>query len=239
LTSHRPRAIIVNHIDDIVDRRRGDIVHVAVLGGTGRTGAPLVQQALDRGHHVTVLVRDPDKARRLLPTTSDQLSLVEGEATDPDPLARALAGVDAVVDVTGPVSGGPKDLRGRVTRALLPTMEAQQVRRLVFLTGAGVRVEGDEPTLADRVIRGAMRLLQPTVLADGQAAVEAVTRTELDWTVVRAPRLTDADERGAVRSAAHVGGDTGTTLGRADLAAFLLDELEQATWSGRAPVVSW
>jgi putative NADH-flavin reductase len=154
-------------------------------------------------------------------------------------LERALAGVVAVIDVTGPVKRGPKDLRGQVTRALLPVMQAHRVRRLVFLTGAGVRIEVDEPKVADRVIRGAMRLLQPAILADGQAAVTAVTGSGLDWTVVRVPRLTDAEPRGSVRVAAHVGGDTGTTLGRADLATFLLDEAEQGTWSGQPPVISW
>ena len=70
-----------------------------------------------------------------------------------------------MVEVTGPVKGGPKDLRGQVIRVLLPAMRAEGVRRLVFLTGAGVRVEGDAPREADRAIRGVMRLLQPEILA--------------------------------------------------------------------------
>ncbi len=214
-------------------------MEIAVLGGTGRTGVPLVEQALHRGHSVRLLARDPDKAGRLLPADSEQLLVVEGDATDGAALGRALAGVSAVVDVTGPVKGGPKDLRGQVIRVLLPAMRAAGVRRLVFLTGAGVRVEGDAPTVADLTIRGVMRLLQPDILADGQAAVAAVTTSDLEWTVVRVPRLTDADAKGSIRSAAHVGGDTGTTLGRADLARFLLDEVDQGRWTGKAPVVSW
>jgi putative NADH-flavin reductase len=214
-------------------------MRIAVLGATGRTGVPLVEQALGRGHQVRVLVRDPAKARRLLPDGSEQLAAVEGDATDPDALAQALAGAAAVIDVTGPVKGGPKDLRSQVVQSLLPAMRAASVPRLVLLTGAGVRVDGDAPKIADRIIRGAMGLLQGEILADGQAAVAAVMGSGLDWTVVRAPRLTSAEPRGTVRVAAHVGGDTGTTLGRADLATFLLDEVEQGTWSGQAPAISW
>lgn len=198
-----------------------------------------VEQALDRGHAVRVLARDPDKAARLLPADAEALSVVAGDATDGAALRKTLTGVSAVVDVTGPVKGGPKDLRGQVIRVLLPAMRAQGVRRLVLLTGAGVRVEGDGPTVADRAIRGVMRLLQPEILADGQAAVAAVTTSDLDWTVVRAPRLTDADAKGSIRTAAHVGGGTGTTLGRSDLASFLIDEVEQGRWTRKAPVVSW
>lgn len=158
----------------------------------------------------------------------------EGAAQRSDVVAA-----DAVVDVTGPAKGGPKDLRGQVTRALLPAVQRQEVTRLLFLTGAGVRVDGDRPKVADRAIRGVMQLLQPAILDDGQAAVAAVTASELDWTVVRVPRLTDGERRGQVRTAAHVGGDTGTTLARADLATFLLDELDEPAWSRQAPIVSW
>ncbi len=214
-------------------------MHVAVLGGTGRTGVPLVEGALERGHRVRVLARDGGKAERLLPTAHEELVIVGGDAVDAGALGEVLAGVDAVIDVTGPVKGGPKDLRRQVTAQLLPAMRHRGVRRLVFLTGAGVRVEGDRPKMADRAIRRAMRLLQPEILDDGQAAVAAVTASDLDWSVVRVPRLSDGEPRGRIRTAAHVGGDTGTTLGRGDLAVFLLDELEGGAWSGQAPVVSW
>lgn len=212
---------------------------VTILGGTGRTGVPLVERAMGRGHRVRVLARDRAKAQQLLPVGHEQLEIVEGDAVDAGALAGAVAGADAVIDVTGPVKGGPKDLRSQVTRPLLAAMQRAGVRRLILLTGAGVRVPGDQPKVTDRAIRGAMRLLQPQILADGQAAVDAVTGSQLDWTVVRVPRLTDGEARGRTRAAAHVGSETGTTLGRHDLAQFLLDELERGTWSRQAPVVSW
>ena len=162
-----------------------------------------------------------------------------GDATDPDAIERVVAGAEPVLDVTGPVKGAAKDLRGQVVRHLLAAMQRHGVKRLIFLAGAGVRVEGHEPDLADRAIQGVMSLLQGEILEDSQAAVAAVTSAPLDWTVVRASRLTDVEPRGTLRTASHVGGGTGTTLGRGDLAAFLLDELETGTWSGHAPVISW
>ncbi len=214
-------------------------MQVAVLGGTGRTGVPFVDGALQRGHRLRVLARDRVKAQRLLPVGHGRLEVVEGDAVDPRALEGLLTGVDAVVDVTGPVKGGPKDLRGQVMRELLPAMERHGGGRLVFLTGAGVRVPGDQPGVADRAIRGVMRLAQPAILEDGQTAVAAIAARQRDWTVVRVPRLTDGQLRGRVRVAAHVGGETGTALGRRDLAVFLLDELEERNWSRQAPVVSW
>jgi hypothetical protein len=57
--------------------------------------------------------------------------------------------------------------------------------------------------------------------------------------VVRVPRLTDGHRGQPLRAAPHVGGGTGTTLGRGDLAVFLLDEVEKGAWVGKAAVVSW
>lgn len=214
-------------------------MQLTILGATGRTGVPLVAAALERGHSVTCLVRDPAKAERLLPVDDDRVTLQAGDATDAAAVERVVAGADAVIDVTGPVRGGPKRLRSDVVAHLLPAMERHGVDRLVLLTGAGVRVDGDEPGLADRAIRGVMSLLQSEILEDGQEAVAAIAASSLDWTVVRVPRLVDGDRRGRTRTAAHVGGGTGTTLGRDDLAVVLLDEVEQRRWVRRAPVVSW
>lgn len=214
-------------------------MRLTVLGATGRTGVPLVAAALERGHTLTCLVRDAGKAERLLPLGDERLTLEIGDATEAATIGRSLAGASAVVDVTGPVPGGPKRLRSEVVAGLLPAMDRHGVDRLVFLTGAGVRVEGDTPRLADRAIRGVMSLVQGEILQDGQDAVTAIAASPLDWTVVRAPRLVDAAERGIVRTASNVGGGTGTTLGRGDLAVFLLDELEQRQWVRQAPVVSW
>jgi uncharacterized protein YbjT (DUF2867 family) len=215
------------------------IVRLTVLGATGRTGAPLVAAALQRGHTLTCLVRDLEKAERLLPVGDDRLTLEVGDATEASAIERVVAGASAVVDVTGPVPKGPKRLRSDVVANLLPAMARHDVERLLFLTGAGVRVDGDVPGIADRAIRGILSLVQGQILADGQDAVAAIAASPLAWTVVRVPRLVDAEPKGTIRTAANVGGGTGTTLGRGDLAAFLLAEAEEREWVHRTPVVSW
>ena len=212
---------------------------ITVLGATGRTGTPLVEQALQRGHRVRALVRSPDKAERVLPRAGDALSFSEGDLLAPETVARALSGSSAVIDVTGHAKGAVADLRFRAAGVLLPLLRECGVERLVALTGAGVRHHVDRPGLLDRVARGAMLLMSSDELHDNEAYVATVASSELSWTVVRAPRLVDAPPRGTYRTAAGLGGGTGVTLGRADLARFLLDEVEQGTWLRQMPVVSW
>jgi putative NADH-flavin reductase len=214
-------------------------MHLTVIGATGRTGVHLVTRALAQGHRVTALVRSSSRAAELLPVATDELSVVVGDVLDPDAVGAAVEGADAVVDVSGPVKGAPSDLRQRAVGHLLDAMAAHDVKRLVFLTGAGVRIDGDEPGIADRVIVGVMKLVQGAVLADGQAAVDTIRSSGLDWTVVRGPRLTDDDPRGSHRIAPNVGGDSSTKIARADLADAILDVVTDPATHGTAPVVSW
>lgn len=71
---------------------------VAVTGATGMLGSAIVARLLAGGSEVRALVRDEDKARRLLPATADeQLTLVRADITEPDSYRPALAGCDAVI----------------------------------------------------------------------------------------------------------------------------------------------
>ena len=69
---------------------------VTVLGATGRTGRLLVAELTGRGHEVTILVRDPYGA-------PEETHLVVGDSRDPQALAAALIGAQAVVSALGPV----------------------------------------------------------------------------------------------------------------------------------------
>lgn len=211
-------------------------MRIAVFGATGRSGMPLVEQALERGHDVTVLARSKAKAADVLPSTR-RLTVIEGDILDTVAVDKVVQGADAVVNVAGHVKGSPTDLQQRAISEVLTAMANHGVRRLVTLTGAGVRTDGDEPTPIDRAFRFALEKLQPALLADSEAYVARVRAGDTDWTVARAPRLTPG-RTGSYRVARHVGKSTGTKLARGDLASFILDELEQGQYVGALPVVS-
>lgn len=212
-------------------------MRVAVVGATGRTGVLVVRELLSRGHTVHALARTPEKGATL--GNSDRLTTTVGDVLDVDNVVELVAGADAVVDVSGPVKGGPPDLRRRTAEHLLTAMDKGGVQRFVGLTGAGVRTADDRPKLVDRAFGAALRLVAGRVLADSTAYVDAVRASTLDWTIVRVPRLTDRLGRGSVRAVAGVGKESGTQLARADLARFVAGELEDPRWVCRLPVVSW
>jgi len=208
-------------------------LHLTIFGGTGRTGRHLVEQALDAGHHVTVLARTPGK----LGLEHDRLRVIEGDVQDLTAVARAIEGSGAVLSVLGPTSNTPDYQVSRGMAHILDAMRAHGVDRLVISTGAGVGGEGDQPQLFNHLISFVLRIAARNVLEDMTRTVQAVRASDLAWTVVRVPMLTDDPAKGSVR-VGHVGVNTGPRISRADMARFMLDQLESATHVRASPVIS-
>ena len=193
---------------------------LSIFGGTGRTGRVLVRQALEARHDVRVLARRPAVLEEL---AHDRLSVVEGDVRDEAAMAEALAGAEAALSTLGPPRGSSDDLLRSAARSIVAGKASTATRRLVWLTGAGVRHEHDEPKLVDRAFVAALKLTQRRLLEDSIAAVEAIRASDLDWTIVRAPRLVDGPGSGDLR-VGLVDGDSGTKASRAEVTAFMLRE---------------
>lgn len=207
--------------------------HVTIFGGTGKTGRHLVEGALAGGHHVTVLVRTPSK----LTIDHEHLRVVDGDVQDHAAVSEAVAGADAVLSVLGPTQNTPDYQVSRGTAHILEAMRAHDVSRIVIAAGAGVGGEGDEPKLFNHLISFVLKLAARHVLKDMTRTVHAVRESDLDWTVVRVPMLTDDPPKGTLR-VGRVGVNTGPRIARADLARFMLEQLGDPTHLRSSPVIS-
>jgi putative NADH-flavin reductase len=195
-------------------------MRITVFGATGRTGVPLVRQALDRGHEVVAFVRSPER----LPVTGDALTVVEGDVYTGDGVPGAVDGADAVVSVLGQTSDGPDDLLTVAGDHITAAMDEAGVSRFVTLVGAGVREEGESVSFSGKVMGTLLKVLARDALEDAAEHVRRVSTTDLDWTVVRAPRLTDGTGTGGYRAGdIELGFES---VARADVATFLLDCVE-------------
>jgi putative NADH-flavin reductase len=208
-------------------------LHVTILGGTGKTGRHVVDQALQAGHHVTVLARTPSK----LDVAHERLRVVAGDVQDPVAVSEAIAGSSAVVSVLGPTQNTPDYQVSRGTAHVIEAMRTHGVRRLVVSAGAGVGGDGDQPKLVDHLISFVLKLAARHVLADMTRTVDAVRASGLDWTVVRVPMLTDGPPTGTIR-VGLVGVNTGPRIARADMARFMLEQVHDASNVGASPVIS-
>ncbi|MFN3597863.1 MAG: NAD(P)-dependent oxidoreductase [Rubricoccaceae bacterium] len=209
-------------------------MHLTVFGATGRTGVPLVRQALARGHRVTAHVRTPS---RLPADLAARATVVQGDVLDAASVARAVEGADAVLLALAPTSGTGPPVQTRGTEHVVAAMRVHGVARVVSLTGAGVPDARDEGGLGPAVVRGVMRLVVPGLLADARGHADVLRASGLDYTIVRAPRLTRGPATGRYRSGFFALGP-GHQISRADAAAFMLDCAERGLHSREAPVVT-
>lgn len=206
---------------------------IALFGATGRTGRRVLDRALAAGHHVRALVRDPAKLDR----ADAALTVIRGDVTDPASVAETVVGADVVLSLFGQVPGSPRTLQTDGTRVIVEAMRRAGVRRIVTLSGGGLRDPRDRPKAADRVIRLLLKLLARHVLADAEGHLQVLRSSGLDWTVVRAPRLHERPGVGRYRQG-WVGVGTGTAISRDDLADFILTQVDDRRCIGQLPFVS-
>ena len=142
-----------------------------ILGSTGKIGGRLVAQALSRSHSVTTFGRSA-------------LNSVTGNPMNADALAAALPNHDAVLSVLGTRGLGRTSVLIDSARATVDAMRRARVRRLIIVSSA----------LQDLHIGWLTRFLSRTLLrpitADQRAMEDIVTKSDLDWTVLRPPMLT-------------------------------------------------
>lgn len=208
-------------------------MRLTVFGASGRTGRPLVQQALDAGHEVVAFVRDSAK----LPLQHERLTIVQGDVTRPNEVEAAVRGSNAVLTTVGQTKGSPKDLQTVATRNIVMAMKKYGVRRLVSLTGAGVDAPEDQPKLVNHIIKFALKTLAGAVLQDALGHVDVIKSSDLDWIIVRGPMLTEGPRTNNYR-VGWVGVNTSARISRADLADFMLKQVTDNTYLRKLPMVS-
>lgn len=197
---------------------------LTIFGATGGIGGHIVRQALEAGHTVTAVVRDP--ARLTVPAHSALHVVAVPDLADPGALEPAVLGADAVLSGVGPRARKDAGVAARATRGILGAMEATGVRRIVAVSAMPVGEIPDGEGFVGRRIAYPLirRILRPVY--DDLAAMEAdLRRSGTEWTVVRPPRLTDKPLTGRYRTAIGANVPNGNFASRADVAHAMLAAL--------------
>jgi len=207
---------------------------IVVFGATGGMGSCVVEQALDAGYVVTAFVRTPSK----LTVQHPNLNVVLGDVVNAEAVANVIAKHEAVLSVLGPTRPPIPYMMEIAAKNIVAGMQKYGLRRIVSTTGAGVRQSEDQPKFIDHFIAAMLNLLAKDVVLDSAANVNVIQSSELDWTVVRFPRLMDGAHTGTYR-VGYLGKDSSSQISRADGADFVLKELVEQKWVRKLPVVSY
>ena len=202
---------------------------VALIGASGFVGSAILKEALDRGHAVTAIVRNPEN----ITLQHDHLNIIKADILDTDQVAKAVAGTDAVISAYNPGWSNPdiyeEFLKG--SKSIQAGTKAAGVKRYIVIGGAGSLEVApgvqavDTPDFPAAIKPGA------TAARDYQGIIKE--ETELDWTFF-SPAFEMHQGTSGVRTGAYRTGldtpvfneDGRSILSVEDLALVIIDELE-------------
>ena len=206
-----------------------------IIAATGGVGRQLLAQALDAGHDVTAVARNPAKLpAQLLAGRAARIVTADLAAPDPQVLESAVAGADAVLSALGPHNNSDAGIAAPGTAAIIAAMRATGVRRIVAISASPVATTpspgrphpprhdpGDGFIMRQAGVRIAKALFGKVY--DDLARMEDLLRESgLDWTVLRPPQLTSKPLTGRYRTAVGRNVRGGRSIPRADVAHYML-----------------
>jgi putative NADH-flavin reductase len=212
-------------------------MHLALFGASGRTGQLLTERALAKGHTLTVLVRNPASY-----PYATRVKVVQGDAFTPSAIAQTLVGADAVLSALGARSLKKEDVLERAVPLILRAMDDAQLSRIIVLGSSGAldSALAKQPAYRRWIVENIVyKTMLKWPVASQRAQIAALQASDLDWTMVMPPMLTNGAGRGLYRIDGEALPRNGSRIARADVADFMIQQLTIPTWSRRGVYITW
>lgn len=199
-------------------------MRIVVFGASGGTGSQAVNQAASAGCQVTAVTRRP----HVFPGVAGLHNVVVPDLTLPGAIDHVVRDQDAVISALGTNAKGPVSVCADGTRAILAAMERTGTRRLIAVSAHGAAETHDRSlyslalwaTLADK-------------MRDKEVMERLIQHSDVDWTIVRPPALSDKPGQGRYRTGTDVRIRLTSAISRADLGNFLVREAQTPTYLHR------
>lgn len=209
-------------------------MRLAIFGAENGIGRLLAEEALAAGHDVRTHAADP-RDYPLDPREHDRLRVIEGDAFDVPSVEEIVHDADAVCSAIGASTGHlPGVTPAEGTENVLAAMEQFLVPRIVSATAAGVGASADYASLGSRL----RALFDRERFADLECQERLIRESDREWVIVRPARLTNGPRTNDYRAGPGLETGLRATLSRADLAAFMLQQVDDDTYLGQAVTIA-
>jgi putative NADH-flavin reductase len=203
------------------------------IGASRGIGLETARQALAAGYHVRALSRSASG----MALTSSNLEKVRGDALKAEDVRAAVTGVDAVIQALGVNFGDlfkPVHLFSEATRVLIAAMQAAGVKRLLCVTGFGA---GDSRASISCLQRLPFQIVFGRAYDDKSVQERLIKESGLEWTIVRPGVLSNGPRTGRYRILSDPAQWRNGSISRANVAEFLVRQIEDQTYLRQAPVL--
>ncbi|MEM9884842.1 MAG: SDR family oxidoreductase [Bacteroidota bacterium] len=193
---------------------------LAIFGSTGGTGLAVIQQALAQKHELTALVRTPSK----LNMEHEHLKVVQGDAMNYEDVLRVIEDKDVVICCLGTRAKDKNMVRADGTQNIVRAMKAAKVQKLICQTSLGY---GDTAVMMPWYMK---YLIIPYLLKnafkDHQLQERIIEQSNLDWVIARPASLTNGAKTETYKEGFPTTEKIKLRISRADVAHFMLQQVE-------------
>ena len=189
-------------------------MRIAIFGATGGTGQELVKQAIEKGHSVSVLVRNPAKL------TNKNVRIIQGDVRNKNGVSKNIEGADVVISALG-VKPGQQPICELGVRNMIAAMQTHNVQRIIVesVYGAGKPRAGMYATV--------LRFMIPRLIRDKEGMENTLQQSNIAWTIVRPTVLANGPKIGKVTHGTNFAPrGLFPSISRADVAGFMLKQIE-------------
>jgi len=207
--------------------------HIALLGGSGYIGQTFIECALKRGIRIKALTRSSEKLR----TYEDKIEIITGSLFNETDLSNLVADTNAVVSLAGPPLSGKFEIEDYTNgmRKLIKVMQEQDVRRIINIAGASVKLPNETFVKKKAMIRAVARLIISKAVKTKDIELEMLSSSNLNWTTLR-PGFVKKHKQGQL--IVDNNKLCSFSVDKEQLATFILDCMENSSWEAKAPFVA-
>jgi putative NADH-flavin reductase len=217
-------------------------MNIAIFGASGATGTLLTQRCLAAGYKVTALLRTPEKF-----PLCDKVHVIQGSPFDLSSVNKTIEGAVVVLSALGANSIKKEDVLERAVPQIIAAMQqtathTNPVRRIIVLGSAGAL-----PTSLDKQPAWRRWIVQNIVyktflkwpIASQISQWNNLCHSGLDWTMVMPPMLTNAPAHGTYRIDGDALPRNGSRVSRADVADFMMQQINNSKWIRKGVYIAW
>jgi putative NADH-flavin reductase len=197
------------------------IKKIIVFGATGNTGKLVVEQALQAGHQVTVVIRNPE----VFTIRNQNLEIIKGDVLEPMTFENAIKEKDSVVSCLGIKKREPTTIYSNGVRNIITAMRKENVNRIICLSAGAVIVPPKSSFILKFVTKNILQRLFKYMYADMLRMEKILSESDLNWTVIRPPRLINTKRTCKYRTAVNEYISNPSKISRADLADYIVNHL--------------
>jgi putative NADH-flavin reductase len=206
---------------------------IIVFGATGGTGLQVVQQALSAGYKATVVVRNPDA----FTISHKNLEVIKGDVLQPGTFENSFNCKDAIISCLGSKAMRQTVIYSKGISNIINAMRKAGINRVVCISAGAAVIPPKSSFLIKFVVKNTLQRIFRYMYADMLLMEKILSESNLNWTVIRAPRLTNGPLTGKYRIAPEDLLAIQSKLSRADLADCIIKHLtDQKTFKTKVEV---